>query len=102
MGSLGVLLTVVTAAAISGYLAFTVARRKQARVRRYFLLGYACGFATVAVMRGRRRTLKVLRVLDAATASCRSVSQPRELLSSTGRLAAYALPGVTSRRTGVR
>ena len=65
MGSVGgthliaLLLAVAIIAATSGFIASTVALKKK-RARKFFALGFLCGFVANPIVRRRRRGLNVL------------------------------------------
>jgi hypothetical protein len=67
MGSLGTthLISLLIAVAITAttcrFITSAVERRNKRCARRFFLLGFFCGWTTGAVLRGRRRGLKALR-----------------------------------------
>ena len=69
MGSLGpthlvaLLVAVAIVAAICGFMASAVARRKKRRPRALFVVGFFCGLMTGAILRRRRRRLNALVAL---------------------------------------
>jgi uncharacterized membrane protein YeaQ/YmgE (transglycosylase-associated protein family) len=79
MGSVGpthlisLLLAVAINAAICGFIASAVLRRKRRRARGLFLLGFLCGFIANPILRRRRRGLNML----GAVARCADVCPPQ-------------------------
>lgn len=94
------LFAVAIVAAICGYMASAVARRKKRRARGVFLLGFFCGFTTIAILRGRRRGLKAFRaIVRGADVRPQWVG----IRSGTGRFAVHTLALAASRtRCGLR
>jgi uncharacterized membrane protein YfcA len=65
MGSLGpthltLLLVAVILATVGGFVGSAVVVRRKRRARRYFLLGFACGFIAGLTLHRRRRVLNDL------------------------------------------
>lgn len=92
MASLGttqltsLLLVMVVAAALCGFVAATVAQRKKRRTRRVFLAGVFCGLLAGELVRGRRRAMTaftgITRALGLAALPVRPVlarQRPRRL-----------------------
>jgi hypothetical protein len=98
MGSLGpthliaLLLAVATIAAMGGF-ASAVARRNRRRARGPFLLGFFCGLAAGAILRGRR-----LNVLGALAGRTDVRPLGAGIRRDTVRFAARALTFAASRR----
>src|SRR3954462_5075973 len=70
MGSLGpthltLLLGAVILATAVGLVGSAVARRRKRRARRYFLLGFTCGFIAGVILQRRRRVLNGLQAVAA-------------------------------------
>ena len=65
MGSLGptqltLLLVAIVLAAVSGFVGSAVTRRRKRRARRYFVLGFSCGFIAGLILHRRHRILNDL------------------------------------------
>jgi len=66
MGSVGpmhlicLLISVAALAAISGYVAAALRQRTARRARGYFVVGLGCGLVASAVLRSRRRLLRLV------------------------------------------
>lgn len=95
MGSLGpmqvisLLVAVAAAAALCGFVASTIARRKRQRARRFFVVGFFCGFTAGVVVRRQWRDVGRLAVRtlgSAGLASRRGHSSPQRHRRLPGRL----------------
>lgn len=95
---IAVLVAAVVIMALFGTLRSAIARRSTLRARGVFVLGFACGLTAGAILRGRRRGLRALRI----------AARPRRagIRGGTDRMAARALAlmgsRVRSRQVSVR
>ena len=85
MGSLGItqfiflLMAVASAAALCGFVASTLTRRKKQRARRAFIVGFLFGFTAGAVVRRNWRDIGRLAARTFSTTPGRLGWQPQQL-----------------------
>lgn len=85
MGSLGpaqvisLLVAIAAAAALCGFLVSTIARRKRQRARRFYIVGFFCGFTAGVVVRRQWREIGRLavRALGSTGGASRRVHSPQ-------------------------